>query len=209
MVESADETEHALAELDADALREHGVVVEQNLEQATTYSVGTIRVADTTISYHGTQRVTRNHRGHEVYGGSDLVIARGSFDELLRPGIDAATRAAIGKAVEYDRVATREFEGFLASRRNYDVVIGHDREGREHCGVLEQSWRIGGASAAEVAALEAFRDDPELQVVRASTHEVYSAEEPPADANIHFRGHDEHVGFLTKYSTIDRNGNQA
>jgi len=209
VVDSADETEHVLSKLDAEAMREHGVVIEQNLEEATTYSVGRIRVADTTISYHGTQQVTRNHRGHEVYGGSELMIVRGSFDDLLRLDIDAATRAAIGKAVEYDAVAALEFEGFLASRRNYDVVLGRDREGRAHCGVLEQSWRIGGASAAEVAALEAFKDDPELDVVRASTREMYSAEEPPANANIHFRGHDEHVGFLTKYSTIDRNGNQA
>ena len=45
---------------------------------------------------------------------------------------------------------------FFASRRNYDVVAGLDARGQRRCGVLEQSWRVGGASPAELVALAAF-----------------------------------------------------
>jgi hypothetical protein len=67
--------------------------------------------------------------------------------------------------------------------------------------VLEQSWRAGGASGAEIAALEAFRADPSLRIVRATTREVYGdAPEVPANAVVYFSGVDEHVGRLTKFA---------
>ena len=58
-------------------------------------------------------------------------------------------------------------ERFFASRRNYDIARGIDAQGQWRCRVLEQSWRIGGASGPEVAALQAFRADPALRVIRA------------------------------------------
>jgi hypothetical protein len=209
VVASPAEAERALLQVDAAAVREHGLVVEQNLEDATTHSVGQLRVADLLISYHGIQRVTRNHRGHEVYGGSDLAIVRGAFDRLVELEGHRGIRTVISKAIAYDDAISAEFPEFFASRRNYDVACGRDRDGNAICGVLEQSWRFGGASAAEVAALEAFRAEPALDVVRASTHEVYSADEPPPHARVHFRGDDASVGFLTKYTMIERDGRPA
>ena len=206
VVASPVEAERALMRIDASAVREHGLVVEQNLEDATTHSVGQLRVADLLISYHGIQRATRNHRGHEVYGGSDLVIVRGAFDRLLGLDVHRDVRTVIAKAIAYDAAIAREFPSFFASRRNYDVACGRDRDGEFHCGVLEQSWRFGGASAAEIAALEAFRANPDLDVVRAATHEVYSDDAPPPHARVHFRGEDASVGFMTKYTTIEHDG---
>jgi hypothetical protein len=115
----------------------------------------------------------------------------------------------ISKAIAYDAAVSAEFPQFFASRRNYDVACGRDRDGEALCGVLEQSWRFGGASAAEIAALEAFGAEPALEVVRASTHEVYSADAPPPHARVHFRGDDASVGFLTKYTTIEHDGRPA
>jgi hypothetical protein len=89
----------------------------------------------------------------------------------------------------------------FASRRNYDIARGLDAEGRPRCGVLEQSWRIGGASGAEVAALEAFRAEPTLRAVRAGTVEVYGeAAPPPPGAALYFQGVDQRDGLLTKYA---------
>jgi hypothetical protein len=70
--------------------------------------------------------------------------------------------------------------------------------------VLEQSWRIGGASGAEVAALRAFRDDATLRVVRASCVEAYGDTTPPDDALVYYHGDDSHGGMLTKYARIER-----
>jgi len=62
---------------------------------------------------------------------------------------------------------------------------------------------MGGASAAEVAALEAFRTNASLDVVRASTTEVYATESLPTDAVVYFRGVDDHAGAMSKYVRIE------
>ncbi|MGQ4583480.1 DUF3182 family protein [Lysobacter sp. F60174L2] len=186
----------------ADILR-HGVVVEQNLADPVTYSIGCLRVGDWTLAYHGTQRVTADHQGREVYGGSELTVVRGGFDALLKLPLPPEQRTAIEHACRYDEAVAEVYPGFFASRRNYDVVAGYDGSGARRCGVLEQSWRIGGASPAELAALMALRADPALQHVRASCHETYSDEPPPAGATVHFRGHDARAGMLCKYSLVE------
>jgi hypothetical protein len=160
-------------------------------------------VADLTASYYGTQRLTSDNSGAAVYGGSDLVVARGDFEALavLNPPEDA--RLAVAQARVYDQAAMDCFAGMFASRRNYDIARGMNAAGRLRCGVLEQSWRIGGASGAEVAALEAFRADPGLHAVRASTVEIYGGAEPPPHATVYFRGEDERDGPMTKYALTE------
>jgi hypothetical protein len=111
---------------------------------------------------------------------------------------------AVEQAAVFDAAANQHLPGFMASRRNYDVVQGIDRDGKPRAGVLEQSWRIGGASPAEIAALEAFAADPALRAVRASTHEMYGTDEPPAQANVHFRGIDPRIGAIAKFSVIEK-----
>ena len=92
----------------------------------------------------------------------------------------------------------------FASRRNYDVLRGRDARGQWHCGVLEQSWRIGGASGPEVAALEAFRADPGLRAVHARSTEAYGADAKPASgAIVHFHGVDSRAGPLAKYTFVE------
>ncbi len=209
VISSADELDALVNAMDPDELASYGVVLEENLEGVTTYSVGQVHVSDLWITYYGRQRLTTNHQGSEVYGGSELIVMRGHFDALLGLELTAEARLAVTQARRYDAAAASAFPGFLASRRNYDVALGGDREGRQRCGVLEQSWRIGGATPAEIAALVAFAADPELRTVRASSWEFFGAVDPPPHAQVYFRGVDERVGAMTKYSIIEAYGNQT
>jgi hypothetical protein len=203
LVRSRDEVPPILEEIDDDELGELGVVVEEHLESVETYSVGQLCVAGIVATYWGTQSLTTNNAGTSVYGGSRLHLVRGGFDELLARPLDDHVRTAVVQARAYDAAAF-DCHRMFASRRNYDVARGVDARGRRRSGVLEQSWRIGGASAAEVLALEAFAADGDLHQTSASTVEVYGASDaPPAGAFVHFRGVDERVGAITKYATID------
>jgi hypothetical protein len=197
--------EAALDIMDMDEVSSHGLVLEEDLSEVTTYSVGRVCAADLVITYCGTQRLTADNAGEAVYGGSDLVVARGEFDALLGLDTTDEARAAVEQARAYDAAAQDCFPGLLASRRNYDVALGVDNAGRRRGGVLEQSWRIGGASGAEIAALEAFRADPGLRTVRSSTVEVYGARAapPPPRALVYFSGVDEKVGPISKYATLE------
>jgi hypothetical protein len=139
-----------------------------------------------------------------VYGGSELLVARDGFDALGALELPAPARDAVAKARAYDGAALRCFPGFIASRRNYDVAAGVDSMGGVRSGVLEQSWRVGGASGAEVAALRAFQDDAALQAVRAWSTEAYGEIDLPDDALVYYAGDDNHGGRLTKYARIER-----
>ena len=199
VVEDAADLDAALARIDAS----RGMVVERNLEDITTFSVGQVMVADLRASYCGTQKSTRDNHGGLVYAGSDLVVARGGYDELLQLELPDTMRVAIAQAQRFDAAAAA-YRGLIASRRNYDVLRGRDGNGTGHCGVLEQSWRIGGASGPEVAALAAFRADPHLRVVHARSTEAYGEDAaPPRGAIVYFHGVDPVAGPLAKYTVVE------
>lgn len=203
VVHDVDELEHALATLDPDEMRLYGVVLEQNLVEVTTYSVGRVVVGDLVATYFGSQKLATNHEGDAVYGGSDLTVVRGEFDALLRLRLPDDAALAVEHARCYDAAATRHFRGLVASRRNYDVAIGvNDASDRCHCGVLEQSWRVGGASGAEIAALECLRNDASAVAVHAECFEIYEDAVPPPDATVYFDGVDPKVGHLLKYCVV-------
>lgn len=203
VIASLEELDELLERVGADALRRDGIVIEWNLDYVITYSVGQVRVAGLKASYCGTQRTTPNAHSVEVYGGSDLLVVRGGFEALQDVELTPEARLAVEQARKYDAAAFGEFPGFLASRRNYDVAQGYNSEGKRCSGVLEQSWRIGGASTAEVAALEVFRKEPEVRAVHASTVEVYGAAEIPPHAIVQFNGEDEHTGRIAKYALVE------
>ena len=207
VVSGTAELEAALDAVESATLSQDGLVLEEDLTNVITYSVGQVRVAELVASYYGTQRLTPDNSGAAVYGGSELTVIRGGFAALLELDLSREIRLAVAQARVYDAAATEAFPGMFASRRNYDVAVGLDARGRPRSGVLEQSWRIGGASGAEIAALEAFRADPALAVVRAATVEVYgeSAVVPP-HAAVSFRGVDERVGLITKYTLVGPHG---
>lgn len=193
----------ALKALDAPELARDGVVLEEFLDDVTTYSVGQIRIADSVATYYGTQHLTTDNDGGTVYGGSDLVVVRGGFEQLLDTPMPEALRLAVGHAKIYDTAAFECFPGFFASRRNYDIARGLDAHGEPRSGVLEQSWRMGGASSAEIVALEVFQSQPEAGLVRASSGEIYGEDgTAPEGALVLFRGMDAEVGFITKYVSI-------
>lgn len=177
-------------------------MLERQLDRSTTFSVGEVDCAGMTIAYYGTQSVTDDAAGRETYGGSQLFVIRGTLDALLERTLPPPQREAVLKARHYDRCIVQAYPGFYASRRNYDVIDGIAQDGTRLCGVLEQSWRVGGATPAELAAVDAFQRDPALHAVIAATVERYGVPALPADAEVYYMGEDPRVGRLTKYRYV-------
>lgn len=208
LVSDLHQLEQALKQVSTDRLDECGVVLEEHLDEVETYSVGQIRLGELQASYVGTQHLTPDNNGEMVYGGSDLIVARGGFDKLLNAGLSTEFQTAILKAQTYDQAASLCFPGFFASRRNYDVASGRDNQGQLRFGVLEQSWRSGGASGAEIAALEIFYSQAQTDFVRARTLEIFGHQaQPPAHAVAIFEGEDKNLGLLRKYIMVEPYGN--
>ena len=199
---SLDDLGALLAGVSDAELAEHGVVFELNLDPVTTLSIGHVTLDDLTITYHGRQWLDRDNAGRSVYGGSALTCVRGGWEALACVDAAPAVRLAIRQAQSYD-AATEEY-GIVASRRNYDVGQGTDARERWRSGVFEASWRLGGASPAEVAAMHLFAESPAIDMVHASTVEAYGADVvPPPGAIVHFHGEDEQDGPLVRYTMVD------
>ncbi|WP_432730331.1 DUF3182 family protein [Variovorax sp. W6] len=203
VVESAEALDGSIAAMDEAGIARTGLVLEANLEDPVTWSVGQLLVAGMIVSYCGEQRTTSDNAGEEVYGGSDLMMVRGDFDTLIAGVASPSLRRAIEQARRYHRAVIDCYPGFFASRVNYDVAQGVDGRGEWRSGVLEQSWRVGGATGAEIAGLEVFHRDPARSEVRASCFEVYGPSVlVPADAIVAYQGIDSRVGPLSKYTIL-------
>jgi len=200
VVRDAAELDAALASEDADELARCGIVLEENLRDVVTYSVGVVELGGNMISYWGSQNLTTDHQGREVYGGSDLTVVRGDFAALAKLDMPDNLAQAVRCAAIFDEAAHAAYPDIILTRRNYDVIEGTDASGARRIGVLEQSWRVGGASGAEIAAFEAFQAEPQLTQVRCSTVEVYDIITPPAGATVYYQGVDPVAGAMTKYA---------
>lgn len=205
VVEDIDALDRALALESPEAIAEGGIVLEENLADVVTYSVGTTLIGAHAIAYWGTQRLTRSNAGDTVYGGSDLEVVRGGWEALAALPLATEVAQAVRHAIAYDRAVFAAYPGLFASRRNYDVIAGQAGDGSRRIGVLEQSWRVGGATGAELAAIEAFARDPDRTHVRSSTMEIYGRTgAAPAGATVYYDGIDPAAGPLTKYAEVGR-----
>lgn len=196
---NAQELRAALQEQSPLAMRRLGLVLEEDLEDVSTYSVGWARVGKMEIAYVGTQSLTQDNQGRSVYGGSELRLARGGFDALRALDLTDHERQAVAMACQYDTAVSTAYPQLFASRRNYDVAFGTNGAGQARAGVLEQSWRAGGASLAELAAMQAFALSPSLTSVRAATRERYGPDQVlPIAQHLVFHGVDSAVGHISK-----------
>jgi hypothetical protein len=131
-----------------------------------------------------------------------LQVFPGSLGELLAQALSPPVRLAIEQAVRYELAALRYYPGLFMSRRNYDIIQGLDGLGNWRSGVLEQSWRIGGASPAEILAFQALEHAPRSSCL-VETVECYGrGHEPPEGAQLIYVGEDPDVGELIKYAQV-------
>lgn len=202
VIKSLDEFDAILARPEAKKLFSEGVVLEQDLDKVITHSVGQSFIGDKVLSYCGDQYLTEDAQGEQVYGGSNLLVVQGDYDDLLKLDLPDDVQLAIQQAQVFDSAADEAYPGFYASRRNYDIAQGLDSNGNQRSGVLEQSWRMGGASSAEIAALQSFVNDPRMRAIRVSSVETYIDQPLPADAIEVYRGPAQGSDFLLKYVTV-------
>jgi hypothetical protein len=202
VIDSLDRFDEVLARPEAETLFTEGVVLEQDLAQVITHSVGQSFFGNKMLSYCGDQYLTQDADGEDVYGGSNLLVVQGGYDDLLQLDLTQDVKLAIRQAQVFDSAADEAYPGFYASRRNYDIAQGMASDGKHRSGVLEQSWRMGGASSAELAALQSFVNDPQMRAIRVSSVETYIDQPLPADAIEVYRGPAQNSELLLKYVTV-------
>nr|WP_242526612.1 DUF3182 family protein [Novosphingobium sp. KA1] len=203
VIRSMQELETELEAIDPEQIRTDGLVIEENLEAVRTYSVGSTKLCGMEIAYWGIQAITTDRDGQTVYGGTRLQAVRGGLAELAARPLARDVAEAVEKARRYDRLIFDTFPGMYASRRNYDVASGQTPLGERRIGVLEQSWRVGGATPAEIAAFERFNAHPSCMDTICATVEIHGdADAAPPGASVYYAGIDPIAGPMTKYAMV-------
>lgn len=152
---------------------EQGLVLEENLLDGETFSIGQTQVGEHLFSYIGQQHQTTNLQHESVYGGSSLLLVRGGFQQLLQLSGMKRIEHLLELTISYEKNIMQAFPELYASRRNYDLIVGKNARGHYKAAVLEHSWRFGGASIAEILAIRTLQRHPELQHTHAWTRERY------------------------------------
>lgn len=152
---------------------EQGLVLEENLLDGETFSIGQTQVGEHLFSYIGQQHQTTNLQHESVYGGSSLLLVRGGFQQLLQLSGMKRIEHLLELTISYEKSIRQAFPELYASRRNYDLIVGKNARGHYKAAVLEHSWRFGGASIAEILAIRTLQRHPELQHTHAWTRERY------------------------------------
>lgn len=179
---------------------EHGLVLEENLLNGETFSIGQTQVGEHLFSYIGQQHQTTNLQQESVYGGTSLLLVRGGFQQLLRLSGMKRIEHLLEMTMSYENNISQAFPQLYASRRNYDVIVGKNARGHYKTGVLEHSWRFGGASIAEILAIRTLQLHPELQHTHAWTRERYLNDVSSVENSPHLYSLDqENKAYLARF----------
>lgn len=173
------ELDNVLSKYSDKNIFENGLVLEANINEAVTLSVGLIIFGNQEYSYFGKQKSVF-HNGRSKYGGTEIAMFRGNFNNLInRVDTGSNLHIAISQtSTVFDAFGTLDP---ILSRANFDVVQGFNNKGEFLSGVTDQSFRLGGASPAEVLAISKLNSDKNIECVNAEVDLIYDPTSKPPD----------------------------
>ena len=193
--------EAVLDTIDAVRLAEDGLVLEENLTEVTTYSVGQVRVAepDGILLRHPASHAGQQRR--DRVRGVRAGRRTGRFRGLGRTQSSEDARLAVAQARVYD--ASRH--GLLSRHVRLAPQLRHGpRAATRRGGCAAACWSSPGASVARVAPRSRHwkPSAPSLDCARCAPARWRSTvrAEPPPHATVYFQGVDERDGPMTKYA---------
>lgn len=146
-----------------DKITEAGAVLEVDLTDHATVTVGYVNLAGQTYTWHG-RPYDVQHNGMTRFGGNELTVVKGNFKQLEKHSPNPHDRLAIRQA---ERVyEAYSFLGATVTRATLDAVQGTAHTGEFLSGITDPSLRPSASSAAEIRAIEAFHAHPNAQVVK-------------------------------------------
>lgn len=164
-------------------IQEHGLVLETNVYEGKTISLGFAIIGGNTFSFVARQKndIVRETSGERNrYKGAHVVMVKGDLSVLQQtPLFTTQEQGAIQAARSF--YAAYQLFGPVASRLSFDVLTGYDRRGNRLRGVTDITGRLGGTCPALMVALDKFRINPTLQAVASEVTLNYTPEQTIAE----------------------------
>lgn len=147
-----------------DYVKNKGVVLEANVNEAKTISVGFAVLGRDIFSFLAIQKNDiAPEDGRDRYMGAVVRVVKGEMSNLIDIAKNSREKSAIVTGENfYNRY--KSF-GPIASRLSFDYLYGLDNKGNQMSGVTDITGRLGGTCPALVLAAKEFKRDPNLSVV--------------------------------------------
>lgn len=175
LIDTSDKLEEVMYSHGA-SFRGAGAVLEANLYGAETITVGYVDIEGDCYSWYGSP-YDIEHGGIKRFGGNELTVVRGGLLDLRNYCTDPRSKVAVEQsAVAFDAYHTHL--GAAIMRATFDAVQGVGENGQFLSGITDPSLRPSASSAAEIRAIEAYREHPKATAVRTKIIYDYAKELP-------------------------------
>lgn len=162
LVRSRNELEKAITPY-KDKIPEVGAVLEANLQNHETVTIGYVDMNGQSYSWYG-RPYDVQHNDMTRFGGNELTVAQGDIRNLMQYATNPSDRLAISQAGRvFDAYSLL---GSTIIRATLDAVQGIGSNGEFLSGITDPSLRPSASSAAEIRAVEAFIANPSAEVVK-------------------------------------------
>lgn len=152
-------------EIDDEYIKNKGFILEANLEEAKTISIGFAILGRNMFSFMAIQKNDiAPEDGRNRYVGANVRVVKGEIDNLLNISENDIEK----EAVEVGRSFYERYKSFnpIASRLSFDFLYGKGSDGNDLAGVTDITGRLGGTCPALVLAANEFKDNSGLSMVR-------------------------------------------
>lgn len=154
-----------LGSVDEREVVEKGLVLETNVRDVETVSVGYCVLGDQTYSFIALQKNDiAPEDGRDRYVGALVRVVKGNVSSLRSVAKNSKEEKAIEACVKFD--AQYSYFEPVASRISYDYLHGYDDKGNLMSGVTDITGRLGGTCPALVMSVMEYKENPRLKVVQ-------------------------------------------
>lgn len=163
---------NAIGELE---LANHGAIIEPNLEQKKTNSVGFFKLGNDQYVFVADQLNGNTDERDRYLGGENIVVTRGEFqalDDLLMRLRDPR-QEVVSKAMVFLKHYFEYFPNSITSRLSVDVLSGFHAGFGKLSGITDITGRLGGLCPATILAAQHLQDNPRHEAVAAEVHLNY------------------------------------
>ncbi len=175
LLKNIEEVRNVFESLEDKYVNDKGLVLEANVKEAKTISIGFTVLGSDTFSFLAIQKNDiAPEDGRDRYMGANVRVVRGGMNNLKK----IAENPDEQKAIEVVGQFYKKYKSFnpIASRLSFDFLYGLDNKGNTLSGVTDITGRLGGTCPALVLAATEFKQNPYLSTVKSEVSLNYETE---------------------------------
>ncbi|MEN9328743.1 MAG: hypothetical protein RI947_1551 [Candidatus Parcubacteria bacterium] len=185
IIASEEDLKQYLESMSSKEIALKGLVLEPQLQDPQTISVGYCVLGEDAYSFVSFQKNDTGEDGRMRYAGAEVMVVRDGMDELSQV-VDHLDSS--GHSVTHVDEAIQASIGFhqalslynpVSSRLSFDHVRGLDGTGAMRGGITDITGRLGGTCPALIMAIEHLDSNPHTRIANSVVNLTYEPEGKP------------------------------